>query len=104
MPEFRDLEQIRTALVSAVALVDRLTDRRSQPIDRAIVGLLGDQPDGLSTASIRSLVRRRRVDTVAAIRLLAAAGRIRRPDRDRWVLGNDLEDQDGCPAPTAGDT
>jgi hypothetical protein len=54
--------------------VDRLIQSTVAAIDRAIVRLLGGQPDGFAIASIRSLVRRRRADRVAAIRLLAAAG------------------------------
>ena len=77
-----DLETIRHALVRAIALVDQL----NQPIDKAIISLLDAQPEGLSGTSIRILIKRRRIDVVAAIRLLADAGRIRRNDLNRWIL------------------
>jgi hypothetical protein len=59
-----DLETIRHALGRAIALVDQLSDRRDQPIDKAIISLLDGQPHGLSGASIRSLLKRRRIDVV----------------------------------------
>jgi hypothetical protein len=98
MPEFSDLEKIRQALVSAVALVDRLADRRYQPIDQAIMALLDDHPDGLSTISIRSLLRRRSADVLSALRLLAGANKIYRNGRGRWVLADDVQ-----PATPGGD-
>jgi hypothetical protein len=65
---------------------DQLSDKRNQPIDKAIISLLDAQPEGLSGASIRILIKRRRIDVVAAIRMLADAGRIKRNDQHRWVL------------------
>lgn len=86
MTPTRDLARIRTALVAAVALVDRLADRRSQPLDQMVLDLLAELPDGLTSKAILTLARRRRSDVVAAIRLLAHANQIRRNDRGRWVL------------------
>ncbi len=86
-----DLARVRTALVAAVALVDRLADRKVQPIDQQVLDLLGELPDGLTTRSICLLVRRRRQDVVAAIRMLARSGQITR-ERGRWHCTEDIAD------------
>jgi len=86
MQSTRDLAHIRAALLAAVALIDRLADPRSRSIDQQVLDLLHELPDGLTTKAITALVRRRRVDTIAAIRLLAAANQIKRNERGRWVL------------------
>lgn len=80
-----ELSRVRTALVAAVALIDRLQNPRVLPIDRQVLELLAQFPEGLTGRAICLLVRRRRQDTVAAVRLLAAAKHIERV-RGRWKV------------------
>ena len=61
--------------------LERLTSRR--PLDRAVLDELAD--DALNTTQLSLRIRRRRHDTLAMLRALEQAGRVRRV-KTKWEL------------------
>jgi hypothetical protein len=60
-------------------------DENTRPRARSL------RSSGLSSASIRSLIERCRINVIAAIRMLSDAGKIRRNDRSRWIFADEIE-------------
>jgi hypothetical protein len=77
------MRQVIADLRKLLGRLERLTNER-QPLDVAILDLLSDGSE-MSGLSIASVIRRRVPDVKNTLRLLEAAGKLRRKD-GRWSL------------------
>lgn len=58
----------------------------TKPLDQAICEVLEDA-GAMSTSAVAALLRKRRADVLSTLKLLAAAGRVRRTGDDtRWEV------------------